>query len=73
MENAKAPKICSSGSFSISWKSLLNLTRPSASKVYNINDTIGIKLITRLRLSFSHLQEIKFKRFQRHTKTAFLL
>ena len=35
--------------------------RPSASKVYNINDTIGIKLITRLRLGFSHLREHKLK------------
>ena len=32
-----------------------------ASKVYNINDTIGIKFITRLRLGFNHLQEYKFK------------
>ena len=34
---------------------------PSAGKVYNINDTIGIKLITKLRLGFSHLQEHEFK------------
>ena len=40
---------------------LLNFIRPSASKVYSINDTIGIKLITRLRLGFSHLREHKFK------------
>ena len=30
-------------------------------KVYDINDTTGIKLITRLRLGFSHLREHKFK------------
>ena len=40
---------------------ILNFIRPSASKVYNINDAIGIKLITRLRLGFSHLCEHKFK------------
>ena len=28
--------------------------------IYNINDTIGIKFVTRLRLDFSHLREHKF-------------
>ena len=40
---------------------LLNFIRPKESKVYNFNDAIGIKLITRLRLVFSHLREHKFK------------
>ena len=40
---------------------IFNFIRPRASKVYNINDSIGIKLITRLRLDFSHLREHKFK------------
>ena len=55
------PEIRSSGSYNIFRKSLLNFIRPSASKVYNINDTISIELITRLRLGFSHLREHKFK------------
>ena len=56
-----------SGSYNIFRKSLLNFIRPSASNVYNINDTIGIKLITRLRLGFSHLRERKFKHNFQHT------
>ena len=59
--NKLNPEIRRSGSYKIFRKSLLNYIRPRASKVYNINDTIGIKLITRLRLGFSHLREHKFK------------
>ena len=59
--NKLNPDIRSSGIYNIFRKSLLNFIRPSASKVYNINNTIGIKLITRLRLGFSHLREPKFK------------
>ena len=36
---------------------ILIFIRPSASKVYIINVAIDIKLITRLRLGFSHLHE----------------
>ena len=60
MEQGK-PKIRSFGSCNIFPRSLSNFIPPSPSKVYNINDTIGIKLITRLRLGLSHLQEDKFK------------
>ena len=42
-------------------KSLLNFIRPSAIKVYNINDTIEIKLITRRHFSFSNFWEQKLK------------
>ena len=59
--NKLNPQILSSGSYNIFWKSQLNFIRPNASKVFNINDAIGIKLITRLRLGFSHLRECKFK------------
>ena len=55
------PEIRRSSSYNIFRKPILNFIRPSAGKVYNINDTIGIKLITRLRLGFSHLREHKFK------------
>ena len=40
---------------------MLNFIQRSARKVYNINATIGIKLITILRLGFSHLRKHKFR------------
>ena len=61
------PEIRRSGSYDIFPKSILNFIRPSESKVYNINDTIGIKLITRLRLGFSHSREHKIKHNLRDT------
>ena len=65
--NTLNPEIRRSGKYNIFRKSILNFIRPSASKVYNINDAIGIKLITRLRLGFSHLSEHKFKHNFRDT------
>ena len=65
--NKLKPEIRRSGSYDIFRKSILNFTRPSESKVYNINDTIGIKLITRLRLGFSHSCEHKIKHNLRDT------
>ena len=59
--NKLNPEIRRSGSCNIFRKSILNFIRPSASRVYNINHAVGIKLITRLRLGFSHLREHKFK------------
>ena len=40
---------------------LLSLIRPFQSNVYNIFDPIGLKLLTLLRLGFSHLNEHKFR------------
>ena len=40
---------------------LLSLIRPAQSKIYNIFDPTGLKLLTRLRLGFSHLNEHKFR------------
>ena len=40
---------------------LLSLIHPSQSNVYNIFDPIGLKLLTHLRLNFSHLNEPKFR------------
>ena len=40
---------------------LLSLIRPIQSNVYNIFDPPGLKLLTRLRLGFSHLNEHKFR------------
>ena len=42
-------------------KALLNFIRPSENKIFNIHDQVGIKLLTRLRLVFSHLPEHKFR------------
>ena len=47
--------------------SLLNLIKPSANCIYNIHDSIGIKLLTRLRLGLSHLNEHKFRHNFRDT------
>ena len=40
-------------------KALLNFIRPIEIKLFNIHDQVGIKLLTRLRLGFSHLREHK--------------
>ena len=40
---------------------LLSFIRPSQSNVYNIFDSSSLKLLTRLRLGFSHLNEHKFE------------
>ena len=40
---------------------LLSFIRPIPNNVYNIFDPIGLKLLTRLRLGFSHLNEHRFR------------
>ena len=42
-------------------KHILQCIRPSLNSVYNSHNTKGIKLMTRLRFSLSHLREHKFK------------
>ena len=42
-------------------KLLLKFIRPSQAYVYNVNDYVGLKLLTRLRLNLSHLYEHKFR------------
>ena len=42
-------------------KMLLNFIRPIGNSTYKIYDPLGIKLLTRLRLGFSHLSEHKFR------------
>ena len=42
-------------------KALLGFIRTKPADVYNVNDPIGLKLLTRLRLNLSHLNEHKFK------------
>ena len=53
--------IRNSESIAIFKSRLLSLIRPFQSNVYNIFDPIGLKLLTRLRLGFSHLNEQKFR------------
>ena len=42
-------------------KMLLNLTRSIENSTYKIYDPLGLKLLSRLKLGFSHLSEPKFK------------
>ena len=65
--NKLNPEIRRSGSYNIFRKSIWNFIRPSPKKVYNNNDAIGIKLINRLRVSFSYLREYTFKHNFRDT------
>ena len=60
MEQTIVPEIRGLSSISQFKSALLKSIRPKASHVYNINNPIGLKLLTRLRLNFSHLREHKF-------------
>ena len=40
--------------------SILNFVRPRENSVFAVHDSNGLKLLTRLRLNFSHLNEHKF-------------
>ena len=42
-------------------KELLKFIRAESNSAYNINDTKGLKLLTRLRLGLSHLGDHKFR------------
>ena len=42
-------------------KYLLNFIRSNSNNVFNINNPLGLKLLTRVRIGFSHLKEHKFK------------
>ena len=42
-------------------KALLRFIRTIPAAVYNINDAVGLKLLTRLRVNLSHLNEHKFR------------
>ena len=53
--------IRNSESLAIFKSRLVSSIRPIQSNVYNIFDPIGLKLLTRLRLGCSHLNEHKFR------------
>ena len=40
--------------------SILNFVKPRENSVFAVHDINGVKLLTRLRLDFSHLNELKF-------------
>ena len=48
-------------SYPVFRKHQLKLIRPQENSIFNIYDPLGIKLLTRLRLDFSHLKEHKFR------------
>jgi len=53
--------IKNSESIAVFKKRLLSNIRPIKNNIYNIFDPIGLKLLTRLRLGFSHLNEHRFR------------
>ena len=53
--NKLDPDICSSASYNLFRNTLLKFIRPLPRKMFSINDSVGVKLLTRLRLGFSHL------------------
>ena len=52
--------IKSSESYSMFRKKMLNLIRPKCNKTHGIHNPSGLKLLTRLRLGLSHLNDHKF-------------
>ena len=59
--NKLDPDIRSSTSYNLFRNTLLKFIRPVQRKTFHINGSVEIKLLTRLRLGFSHLHEYKFR------------
>ena len=59
--NKLDPDTRSSASYNLFRNALLKFIRPAQRKTFNINDSVVVKLLTRLHLGFSHLREHKFK------------
>ena len=59
--NALDPNIQNIQSISSFKKALLKFIRPSPAHVFDVTDYSGLKLLTRLRLNLSHLNEYKFR------------
>ena len=59
--NKLDPNIRNAETYASFRKMLLNFIRPKGNSTYKIYDPLGIKLLTRLRLGFSHLSEHKFR------------
>ena len=65
--NALDPNIQNIQSISLFKKALLKFIRPSAAHVFDVTDYSGLKLLTRLRLNLSNLNEHKFRHNFRDT------
>ena len=65
--NKLDPNICSFSNYYIFCDAMLKIKRPVEREIFSINDPIGIKMLTRLRLRFSHLCEHKFRYGFKHT------
>ena len=61
MEHKLELIIRNSANFNNFKKKLLNFIRPYANSIFNIHNSLGIKLLTRLILGLSHLHEHKFR------------
>ena len=59
--NKLDPNIRNAETYASFRKMLLNFIRPKGNNTYKIYDPLGIKLLTRLRLGFSHHSEHKFR------------
>ena len=59
--NKLDPHIRSSASYNLSRDTLLKFISPAQRKTFNVNDSVAVKLLTRLRLGFSHLHEHTFR------------
>ena len=59
--NKLDPAICSSASYNLFCNTLLKCIRPVQRKMFKINDSVGVKLLTRLCLGFSNFREHKFR------------
>ena len=60
MEQARSRDLKLGNFFGYFWKTL-NFIRPKSSNAFIINNPLGLKLLTRLRIGFIHLKEHKFK------------
>ena len=65
--NKLDPNICSFSNYYIFCDAMLKIKRPVEREIFSINDPIGIKMLTILRLHFSHLCEHKFRYGFKHT------
>ena len=54
-------------------KSLLSFIVPICSSLFSIHHHVGVKLLARLRLGFSHLREHKFRHNFHNTMNTFAL
>ena len=61
------PNLSNSDSISVFKEKILNFIRSSPNSVFDIRNSKGFKLITRLRLGLSHLREHKFKHSSQDT------